>query len=278
MKLTILGSGTSHGVPVIGCSCPVCSSADSKNNRMRCSLYVEGEAGERAVIDTGPEFRLQALRAGIPALDGIFLTHAHADHIQGLDDIRPLSREKPIPVYGNSTTIAELRERFSYIFRETQRGGGKPNIEPLVVSGPVRVGSLVFTPIPVKHGDIDVLGWKIIQRMENSLHSKKNGMKSALYLTDCTFISDDSFALIAEGGPPETAIIGALRVTPHITHFNFEQAIQAAARMKVKQLYLTHICHAHSHQEIKDYCRDFARKQGFPSLIEPAWDGLELEL
>ena len=278
MKLTILGSGTSHGVPVIGCTCPVCNSPDSKDKRMRCSLYIEGSAGERALIDAGPEFRLQALRAGISALDAIFLTHAHADHVHGLDDIRPLSREKSIPVYGNEGTIAEFRERFSYIFRETQQGGGKPHIELVVISKPLQLGGLYFFPIPLKHGNLDVLGWKITEKTKNLMPGKSNKTISAVYLTDCTYISDDSFAMIIEGGPPDLAIIDGLRSRPHKTHFNFEQAIHAAIRIGAKQLYLTHICHDYLNKEIEDYCRTFAGKLGCTIPMGPAWDGLVVEL
>ena len=273
MKITILGSGTSHGVPVIGCSCPVCSSSDSRDKRFRCSLYIKGNDGEQAIIDTGPEFRLQALQAGIKSLDAVFLTHAHADHIHGLDDIRQLSWGKPIPVYGNKPTIEEFKERFSYIFNTTQPGGGKPHVDPIIVKGPVQLGKLVFIPIPVKHGSIDILGWKIT--------SVNDGV---IYLTDCSHINEDTFSLITEDGiqhklsMPLTVIIGGLRIRPHKTHFSFKEAINAGIRMKAKRIYLTHICHDHSHREIEDYCRDFTEKQGLSMPLAPAWDGLELEI
>jgi phosphoribosyl 1,2-cyclic phosphate phosphodiesterase len=267
MKLTVLGSGTSHGIPVIGCSCPVCCSSDSKDKRTRCSLYVEGAEGERAIIDTGPEFRLQALAAGITALDAVFLTHAHADHVHGLDDIRPLSREKPIPIYGNKLTIKEFRERFSYIFKETQIGGGKPRIDVIEVTEPVRLGRLTFTPIPVKHGKLDVYGWIISEKTAN-----------AIYLTDCSYIDEAAYKRISQYNPLTAAIIGGLRNRHHETHFSFEEALNAGSQMGAGQIYLTHICHNHSNQEIEDFCRDFAQKSGFPGKMGPAWDGMSLEL
>ena len=276
MKLTILGTGTSHGVPVIGCSCAVCTSSDSRDKRMRCSLYIEGIAGERAIIDTGPEFRLQALRAGITGLDAVFLTHAHADHIHGLDDIRPLCKENPIPIYGNDITLSEFHERFSYIFKTTQAGGGKPHIKLIKVHKPVTLGSLVFTPIPVKHGNIDILGWKISKTHKKSVHGKEGGQGSAVYITDSSFISDESFNIIAKGGPPELAIIGGLRLSAHETHFSFEQALHAGITMKAKQIYLTHICHSHSHKEINDYCQKFTRNTACKSGA--AWDGFVAEI
>jgi phosphoribosyl 1,2-cyclic phosphate phosphodiesterase len=234
---------------------------------MRASLLVRGGAGEAAVIDTGPEFRLQALGAGIERLDAVFLTHGHADHLHGLDDLRTLSREKPLPVYGNRETVAELRERFSYVFRETQRGGGKPRISPVAVEGPVRVGGLLFSPLPVKHGTLDILGWRI---------EEAEGGPGAVYLTDTSAIPPATMDLI---GRPELLVIGALRIRPHETHFNFPQALEAARAMGARRVFLTHICHDLSHREIEGYCRNYMeekRLKGFSA--GPAYDGLEIGL
>jgi phosphoribosyl 1,2-cyclic phosphate phosphodiesterase len=272
MKLTILGSGTSHGIPVIGCDCPVCRSEDPRDKRFRASLYIQGRQGERALIDTGPEFRLQAIRAGINRLDALFLTHAHADHIHGMDDVRPLSRERPLPVYGNRETIREFRERFSYVFRETQQGGGKPRLLPEEIAGPVQVGGLTFTPIPVKHGNLDIFGWKI----EEAGNPGSGGGKSALYLTDTSEIPESSRPLISR---PEILIIDGLRQRPHGTHFSFEQALDEAVKMGAPCTWLTHICHDYPHREIENYCRAYREERGLTGLtMEPAYDGLELSL
>ena len=143
MTLTFMGTGTSHGVPVVGCSCKICTSDDERDRRYRSSAVVHGDHGETIVIDTGPEFRLQALRAGLSSLDAVLVTHAPADHIHGLDDVRPLTRGHDLPVMALPSDIREIRERFSYAFRETQAGGGKPRLR----LSPVRSHSFVVGSI-----------------------------------------------------------------------------------------------------------------------------------
>ena len=282
MKIIVLGSGTSHGIPVVGCFCPVCTSDESKDNRMRSSVYIEGAGGEKVLIDAGPEFRLQALRAGICGLDAIFLTHSHADHVHGLDDVRPFCREKPLPVYGNKLTIAEMTGRFSYVFgAEAQRGGGKPRLLPQVVNGPVRIGGLTLTPVPVKHGIFDILGWEV---RETAFPVEKSN--SFLYLTDTSAIPPSSLKQLRllDGISRRVLIIGGLRVRPHETHFTFKGAMSAALTLGAKEVYLTHLCHEHSHVEIMEICRHFVESEQVSGLspegmlINPAWDGLEINL
>jgi phosphoribosyl 1,2-cyclic phosphate phosphodiesterase len=289
MRLTILGSGTSHGIPVLGCDCPVCRSADRRDQRLRASLYIQGSRGEAAVIDTGPEFRLQALRAGIRRLDAVLLTHSHADHIHGADDLRPLSREAPLPIYGNRETIGEFRERFSYVFKETQWGGGKPQLRPVVVSGPFAVGALLFSPIPVLHGALPILGWRIDEKGDGADAANERGAANegggtsggpkgaapgAVYLTDTSRIPGPSWALI---GSPAVLIIGGLRTRPHSTHFSFGEALEAAAKIGARRNFLTHICHDHRHREIEEYCRNYQEEHKLSGLcMGPAYDGLEL--
>ena len=271
MKVTVLGSGTSQGIPVVGCSCPVCFSPDERDKRMRASVFIEGFSGENLLIDAGPEFRLQALRAGIKHIDGIFLTHAHADHLHGLDDVRPLSWENPIPVYANEQTIMEMKERFSYVWKETQVGGGKPKITPKVLNEPLKIGNLEITPVPVKHGCLDILGWEVSE--------KNNSGEKFLYLTDTSFIPDSSKKQLENQNCSRVIIIGGLRIRPHKTHFCFEEALDAVQNLKAKEVYLTHICHSHSFKEIDDFCQNYREKRELKKMeIHPAWDGLELTI
>jgi len=275
MKIIVLGSGTSHGIPVVGCSCPVCKSNDPWDKRMRSSLYIEGPGGESILIDAGPDFRMQALAAGITRLDAIFLTHSHADHIHGLDDIRPLSHEKPLPIYGNAQTIAEMKERFSYVFGTVwgadQEGGGKPKLSPFVANGPIRMGRLIFTPIPVKHGALDILGWEV----------REDSGKIFLYLTDTSAVPPSSLALLGSSGLRNSRliIIGGLRRKHHETHFTFDEALETALGLGADRIYLTHICHEHPHSEIEKICQSFRESRKLADMdIHPAWDGMELTL
>lgn len=256
MRVTFLGTGTSHGIPVIGCGCAVCSSGDPRDNRFRSSILVE-EDGIAILVDAGPEFRLQALRARMTRLDAVLVTHAHADHVHGLDDIRPLARDRPMPVHADAPAVAELRERFAYAFRGGQEGGGKPRIELHVVSGkPIRIGSLEVLPLPLLHGELSVTGWRF---------------GSFAYLTDCSAIPEDTWPLLAG---VRVAALDALRFRPHATHLSIDGAIETARRAGFERTWLTHICHDASHADIEAHCRE----RGVEVGAAPAWDGLSLEL
>lgn len=255
MRVQFLGSGTSFGVPVIGCGCPVCASPDPRDKRYRASILIES-GGTSIAIDAGPEFRLQALRARITRLDALLLTHAHADHVGGLDDVRPLTRDIVLPVYGNEATLAETRERFGYIFRETQAGGGKPRVDLRAVDGAaVSVGELEILPIPVFHGAIPILGWRT---------------GDFAYITDCSALPETSVALLKG---VKTLVINGLRREPHSTHFSLGQAIDAARRVGARRTYLTHMNHESTHARLEEYCRELGADVG----AMPAYDGLEIE-
>jgi phosphoribosyl 1,2-cyclic phosphate phosphodiesterase len=280
MVIEFLGTGTSHGIPVVGCTCPVCTSKDIRDQRYRSSLYIQSESGDAVVIDTGPEFRLQAIRAHIQRLDAVLLTHAHADHLHGLDDVRPLSCHKALPVYGNSPTITELKDRFSYVFKETQIGGGKSQLVPLVVQSAADIEisdqnhqeaythldrisfkGLTIYPIPVLHGRLPILGWLI----EESHHR-------IAYLTDVSSIPHASYGMLEK---LDVLIIGALRKRPHATHFSFDEALKAIGQCKPQKALLTHLCHDYSHSAIEAYIQE----QGFSlDAVAPAYDGLKISV
>jgi phosphoribosyl 1,2-cyclic phosphate phosphodiesterase len=253
---------------VIGCSCPVCQSTNPRDARYRSSLYVEGDAGERIIIDIGPEFRLQAIRAGITCLDAALITHTHADHLHGIDDVRPLTCRKELSVFSGESVLMEIKERFSYIFNESQEGGGKPkiNLLPVTAAGNAVIGKIIAFPLPVKHGAIDIFGWKIHENTKN-----------AAYITDVSFIPSETFEKIKDCS---VLILGSLRITPHSTHFSFDEALsfakevyKASGKMHPKEVYLTHLCHNHSYKEIENYCLEWKIKNNVPEMtIMPAYD------
>lgn len=248
MKLTILGCGTSGGVPELGCDCPVCTSNDPKNNRTRSSILVSSET-TNIIVDTSPEFRGQALACGLSDLKAVLFTHHHADHLHGLDDIRPFTRKAPISIYANEDTIREIKRKFSYFFNPPQQGGGVPQVvlTTLLPFQEILIGDITVIPIPVKHGNLDILGYRI---------------GKLAYITDCSYISEQSFdALLGI----DTLVIGALRYKPHSTHFNVIQALEVIKKLQVKQGWLTHMTH-----DLDYYLLD----KDLPDNINPAFDNL----
>jgi phosphoribosyl 1,2-cyclic phosphate phosphodiesterase len=226
---------------------------------------VEGSGGERIVVDTGPEFRLQAVRAGLTALDALLITHTHADHLHGLDDVRPLTVKTPLTVYSSEQALAEIRSRFPYIFKaEGQIRGARPRLCLRAVSGGFQIGGITVTPLPVTHGALEVLGWKFSE-----------GARSAVYITDASAIPGPT-ATLASGC--DLLIIGALRAEPHATHFSFGEALLAAKSIGSGRVFLTHINHEHSHREIEAFCCDWAAANGMRAAASPAFDGLTVEV
>lgn len=252
MRITFLGTGTSHGIPVIGCTCAVCRSRDRRDRRTRTSVYVEA-AGQKLLVDAAPELRLQAVAAGIRRVDALLLTHAHADHLGGLDDVRIFSERsrQPFPVYGPAPALAALRRRFEYIFHRTQEGGGKPRLALHPVSGPFRVGRLLVVPVPLWHGRVRVFGYRV------------NGFA---YLTDVSAIPEASHALLHGLA---LLVLDALRPEPHATHFHLERAVAEARRIGARRTYFTHLCHLLGHRRTE---------RNLPPGIRLAYDGLRLSL
>ncbi len=252
-RVTFLGTATSHGVPMIGCGCATCRSADPRDRRDRPSLYIELADGTCVLIDTTPDLRRQALTYGLTRVDAILFTHCHADHVMGLDDVRRFNQLQgtSIPCYGDRRTMAELRRTFAYIFESVDPGGGVPRIHLFPLAGPFTLGRQEIVPVPVRHGARTIYGFRV---------------GGFAYLTDCNGIPDASWDLL-QG--LDTLVIDALRHRPHPSHFTVAEALAVVARLAPRQAYLTHICHDLPHA---------ATNARLPPGVELAWDGLELAL
>ena len=256
MKITVLGSGTSHGVPAIGCDCVVCTSSDPKDRRTRPSIYIE-TAETHLLVDTSTDLRTQALARNVRRVDAILFTHSHADHVMGLDDVRRYNQMQkgPIPCYADAATIAALRRTFAYVFSPpTQIGGGLPQLELHEITGPWSIADVRIVPIPLWHGKLPVLGFRI---------------GAFAYLTDCNRIPDESWPLLTADGGVRTIILDALRHRPHSTHFSVSEAVAVAQRLGVERAYLTHIAHDLGHA---------ATNAQLPAGVELAYDGVQIEI
>jgi len=253
MKVTLLGTGTSTGVPSIGCECETCASDDPRDKRLRVSVLVE-HAGQAVLVDTSSDFRQQALRVGLRHLDAVLITHCHADHIFGLDDIRPLNfRHGPLGVYANERAWRDIRRIFQYVFEPSHFGGGLPQVvaHTVVDGAPFCLGrGLEVTPLEVIHGRLPVVAYRF---------------NDFAYATDLSEI------------PPRTKdglrdldalVIDCLRLSAHPTHLSLERALAYVEELRPRRAYLTHIAH-----DIK-HARDSAL---LPEGVEWAYDGLEIK-
>ena len=252
LRLTILGSGTSHGIPMIACDCPVCRSSDPRDRRTRTSAVFEYD-GHHILIDTSPELRLQCLACDVRRVDAILFTHAHADHVVGLDDVRRFNHlhAAPLRVYGSPATLEVVQRMFAYAFEDDpDYPSTKPQLEPVAVTGPFELFGRTVTPIAYRHGELEVLGYRI---------------GDVAYCPDCSFIPEESRALLAG---LDVLVLDALRRRPHPTHFNLEQALVEARRIGARRTYFTHIAHELGHAETSAM---------LPPGIELAWDGLVCE-
>jgi phosphoribosyl 1,2-cyclic phosphate phosphodiesterase len=250
--LTVLGSGTSMGVPTIGCDCAVCHSADARDRRTRPSVLVEYN-GRVVLIDTTPDFREQAIRENIRQLDAVLYTHTHADHILGIDDLRPLSfRHKPrrLPLYARPHDAQFIRDMFRYIFDGNYKFGGLPLVEMNSLDGPLELFGAVFEPIPVIHGEAEICGFRF---------------GSAAYLTDHSEIPAASLNKLSN---LDILFLDALRHKPHPTHSTVEHSLEVVEHLKPRRAFFTHICHDLPHEETN---------KSLPENVRLSYDGMKLE-
>jgi phosphoribosyl 1,2-cyclic phosphate phosphodiesterase len=251
-RLTVLGSGTSMGVPTVGCDCAVCHSSDPHDRRTRPSVLIE--YNDKAIlIDSTPDFREQAIREGIRQLDAVLYTHTHADHILGIDDLRPLTfRLKPnkLPLYAQPDAAEFIRNMFRYIFDADYKFGSLPQVELRPMDGPVELFGARFEPVPVIHGETEIYGFRF---------------GSAAYLTDHSEVPEASFAKL-QG--LDILFLDALRYKPHPTHSTVETSLRIVERVKPKRAFFTHICHDLPHEETNAL---------LPPNVRLSYDGMKLE-
>ncbi|HVB40766.1 MAG TPA: MBL fold metallo-hydrolase [Terriglobales bacterium] len=252
--VTFLGSGTSTGVPTLGCNCAVCTSTDARDQRLRPSLWIsfaEANVEANVVIDTTPDFRTQALRARIPSLDALLYTHSHADHIMGLDDVRPFNfgRPQPLPAYGNAGTIADIHRVFRYVFDGHPQASAIPRLVTHVIEAPIELHGACFEPLPVLHGSLPVLGYRF-------------GPNA--YITDFSTIPP---AVMERLHGLDLLVLDALRHRPHPTHSNLANSLRLVAELQPRRAYFTHIAHELGHA---------ATEASLPAGVHLAYDGLRL--
>jgi len=252
--VTFLGTGTSTGVPLIGCDCPVCVSEDARDKRLRPAIQIEGPSGN-ILVDAGPDLRTQMLRAGVTEVDACIITHGHADHLFGLDDLRQFNFRNGvrIPVYGTAETLERVRHVFDYCFKTTQEGGGKPQLDlvELTPFAPLALCGLELLPLWHWHGKLPVTSLLVEGRFA--------------YVTDVSAIPEETRPYL-QG--VESLVLGAVRYEPHPTHFHLDGALDAAQALGAKQTYLTHLSHYFGHAAVSGE---------LPEAVGLAYDGLRLE-
>jgi phosphoribosyl 1,2-cyclic phosphate phosphodiesterase len=252
VRATFLGTGTSHGVPMIGCDCATCRSTDPRDTRLRPSVCIDsGDA--RLLIDAGPDLRAQALHHGIRRIDAVLFTHGHADHVLGLDELRRFNALQggAIPCFADERTQEEIRQTFAYAFSpQAPKGGGIPQLDLIAIDGAFTAAGVDVQPVPLWHGQRRILGFRI---------------GGFAYLTDCSRIDDAAWRLLDR---LDVVVLDALRDRPHPTHFTVAQAVEAARRIAARRTLFTHMCHDLSHE---------ATNARLPQGMSLAYDGLVVE-
>ncbi len=253
MKITFLGTGTSQGVPVIGCKCKTCQSKNKKNKRLRSSVLIQNN-GTNIVIDAGPDFRYQMLRSEINTLDGILITHGHKDHVGGLDDVRAFNyqQQKAMNVYAGKFTFPDLKREFHYAF-EKDKYPGSPKINLIEINeSPFSIDEIKIQSILTQHYNKPVFGYRI---------------GKFTYITDTNYISDSEIEKIKGS---EIIVLNALRKEKHISHFTLNEAVELLKELKPKKAYLTHLSHMMGpHEEVS---------KELPDFIKLAYDNLQFEI
>jgi len=253
MKVTFLGTGTSQGVPVIGCTCQVCRSMDYRDKRLRSSIHIE-VSGKSFVIDTGPDFRQQMLREQINKLDAVLYTHSHKDHIAGLDDVRAYNflQNMDMPIFGNADVLRQLETEFHYAFGEL-RYPGTPQLQlNEIKEDQFETGGVRFTPLPVKHFKLPVLGFRV---------------NDFCYITDANHIPDSTYEKMRG---TRVLVLNALQREKHISHFNLNEALDVAIKVGAEQTYFIHVSHKlGQHKQIE---------KELPDSVALAYDGLTITM
>jgi phosphoribosyl 1,2-cyclic phosphate phosphodiesterase len=252
VKVTFLGTGTSTGVPVPTCRCAVCTSTDPRDARLRPSILMAW-GGVQVLVDTSTDLRRQALDHALMRLDAVLYTHAHADHVFGLDELRMFNWKLggPMPAYGSQITLDAIRRTFWYVFEDVEAGGGKPSLDLRPVDAPFELFGRTIVPVPLHHGRLPILGYRT---------------GGFAYLTDVSEIPESSYALLDD---LDVLVLSALRHRPHPTHFHLERALREAARIGARRTLFTHIAHELAHATVS---------ASLPDGIELAYDGLSLEV